>query len=168
MFVRETVSQVPSTAVNSTISPPLFSLNRQKEIYVQDVLFCFSLILNEASISSWLFASKSFRRKHFGKRGECHLVLGFTGIALQVGRARDDANPAPGHTEVTVTSLKTNSKRWQPCQAPPLSCLSLTSPSIPSLWTTPGEKAGWLESSPPSSSPSHPSQTPLSWDHTSV
>ena len=149
MVVKQSPSTFNSSEFSDSYSP--FSLNRQKEVYVQDVLFCFSLILNEAGISSWLFAGKSFRRKHFGKHWECHLVLGFlgTGIASQVGRARDDTNPAPGHTEVTVTSLKTNSKRWQPCQARPLSCLSLTSPGIPSLWTIPSlEKRldGWRES----------------------
>ena len=108
MFVKQSPSTFNSSEFSDSSSP--FSLNRQKEVYVQDVLFCFSLILNEAGISSWLFAGKSFRRKHFGKHWECHLVLGFlgTGIASQVGRARDDTNPAPAHTEPFIL------KGWAP------------------------------------------------------
>lgn len=50
MFVKQSPSTFNSSEFSDSSSP--FSLNRQKEVYVQDVLFCFSLILNEAGISS--------------------------------------------------------------------------------------------------------------------
>uniref|UniRef100_A0A7N9DAC5 LIM homeobox 4 n=1 Tax=Macaca fascicularis TaxID=9541 RepID=A0A7N9DAC5_MACFA len=54
----------------------------------------------------------------------CFFLLAYiispTGVTSQVNKGRDDANPVPGHTEVTVTSLEANSKqRRRPGHSPP-------------------------------------------------
>uniref|UniRef100_A0A5F7ZTN2 LIM homeobox 4 n=1 Tax=Macaca mulatta TaxID=9544 RepID=A0A5F7ZTN2_MACMU len=54
----------------------------------------------------------------------CFFLLAYiispTGVTSQVNTGRDDANPVPGHTEVTVTSLEANSKqRRRPGHSPP-------------------------------------------------
>lgn len=56
---------------------------------------------------------------------------------LESKQGRDNASPVPVHIEVIVTSSQTNSKRRQILT----SCSSLPNPGVPSLGTTPGEKA---------------------------
>lgn len=110
------------------------------------ILRCFVLhvFANKAGISSCLFTSYIFVENILSNTENITGFFAFfwrARVSSQVNRGRDDANPVPGHTEVTVTSLKTNSKRRGPRHPPPPSWSSFINPGGPYLGTTPGEKA---------------------------
>lgn len=80
----------------------------------------------------------------------CFFLLAYiispTGVTSQVNKGRDDANPVPGHTEVTVTSLEANSKqRRRPGHSPP--------PHAPPLPTLKGEQVSLVWRFPPKLNP---------------